>query len=363
MPKVGYLVDRRSGRKVRIGACVKSTKKPPKFSLFQSKSAESLPTRVDLRRYLTPVEDQSTVGSCTANAIAGAYEYLAMRTHGEAGDISRLFIYYNTRKAEGTVGDGGSSISGSIRVLQEVGACTEVTWPYVPEEFDAEPSPDAYEEAQNYLVDDAHEIPINLTAMKSCLADGHPFAFGLVLFNSFGKAEKNGRVPMPNLDEQVRDTHGRHAMLCVGYSDHNQAFIVRNSWGEAWGDKGYCYIPYDYMTNDELCFDCWAIKQVTDLDFSSGIESNDDDDLYSEDDDDEEDEHYDYEEEGEDDEDDESVEAEYDEEEEYEEEGEEEEYGEEEEEEEYDEEEEYEEEEEEEEYDEEEEYEEEEEEE
>jgi uncharacterized tellurite resistance protein B-like protein len=53
-------------------------------------------------------------------------------------------------------------------------------------------------------------------------------------------------------------------MLCVGYSDVDKVFIVRNSWGEQWGDKGYCYVPYSYMMNESLRNgnDAWVIKRV-----------------------------------------------------------------------------------------------------
>jgi hypothetical protein len=61
-------------------------------------------------------------------------------------------------------------------------------------------------------------------------------------------------------------------MLCVGYSDKDRMFIVRNSWGPAWGDQGYCYIPYDYvMHSDYNGHDSWIIKAVNDLDFSAGV--------------------------------------------------------------------------------------------
>lgn len=76
-------------------------------------------------------------------------------------------------------------------------------------------------------------------------------------------------------------------MLCVGYSDESEMFIVRNSWGQGWGDGGYCYIPYDYLTDRELCWDCWAIHQVTDLDYSEEVWEDEDDVLYDEDEDDE----------------------------------------------------------------------------
>jgi C1A family cysteine protease len=71
-------------------------------------------------------------------------------------------------------------------------------------------------------------------------------------------------------------------MLCVGYSDSRQVFIVRNSWGADWGDEGYCYIPYAYMTNPDYCRSCWTIRAVTDVDFTSGVWSKDEGDFYYE---------------------------------------------------------------------------------
>ncbi|CAF5153355.1 unnamed protein product, partial [Rotaria sp. Silwood1] len=72
--------------------------------------------------------------------------------------------------------------------------------------------------------------------MKSCLAEGYPFAFGIFTYKSFHDAAKNGgRVPMPNLSSESQNTsHRAHAMLAVGYSDLSQCFIVRNSWGNNW---------------------------------------------------------------------------------------------------------------------------------
>ncbi|CAF4984596.1 unnamed protein product [Rotaria sp. Silwood1] len=101
--------------------------------------------------------------------------------------------------------------------------------------------------------------------MKSCLAEGYPFAFGILTYKSFHDAAKNGgRVPMPKLPyESQNASHGAHAMLAVGYSDLSQCFIVRNSWGNNWGEKGYCYIPYKYMANQQLCLDAHTVKIVT----------------------------------------------------------------------------------------------------
>ena len=89
------------------------------------------PEQVDLRGLMTPVENQGRVGSCTANAVAGAYEYLcnvrARETGDTPGDIARLFIYYAARKCDlhsrGKsnlhVTDSGSSISGAINLMAQ----------------------------------------------------------------------------------------------------------------------------------------------------------------------------------------------------------------------------------------------------
>jgi hypothetical protein len=66
-------------------------------------------------------------------------------------------------------------------------------------------------------------------------------------------------VPLPPRSEQVL---GGHAVLAVGYEDATQRFIVRNSWGKGWGNKGYCTMPYSYLTDPSLARDFWAVYTV-----------------------------------------------------------------------------------------------------
>ena len=62
---------------------------------------------------------------------------------------------------------------------------------------------------------------------------------------------------------------GGHAMLACGYSDQDRVFVVRNSWGADWGDQGYCYIPYDYLSDPDQTHDCWTLRRAHNLDFSA----------------------------------------------------------------------------------------------
>ena len=245
----------------------------------------NLPQKIDLRKFLTSIELQ--VGnSCVANALAGAYEYMAKRELGNSEDVSRLYIYYNARYLDDMQDkDGGSYIQTAIDGLIEYGACKEQLWPNVYESINDEPAGEAYEQGSQFKVVEKEFIDTNLDLWRETLAEGYPITFAINTFNSFDDANKNkGRVPMPRASDNVRETHGWHAMLCVGYSDIDKVFIVRNSWGDKWGDGGYCYIPYDYVMNTEYnSNDSWFIKSIENLDYSQDIEVEGDDSYFYDD--------------------------------------------------------------------------------
>jgi hypothetical protein len=272
-------------RNNRIGGCRVGAVPPDAKRRKVGRAAEKpLPPKVDLRPYLTSVEEQ--VGnSCVANACAGAYEYLAKRNLGEAADVSRLFIYYNARlEDEDVEEDEGTSMQSAIEGLKKYGACREDLWPNDEDSITAEPVEDAYQHGARFKIAEAEYVETDLDLYRHTLAEGYPIAFCLNTFTSFDDATENrGRVPVPKKAEQVREEHGWHAMLCVGYLDKDQMFIVRNSWGNEWGDNGYCYIPYKYVIHEDLNgHDTWVVKSVEDLDFSADIESDDDGSYFAE---------------------------------------------------------------------------------
>ena len=230
-----------------------------------SANIKSLPPKVDLRPFMTNVEDQGDTNSCTANAVAGAYEYLVKRHQDEPKNISRLFLYYNARYVSDpeSIEDEGSAISDAIEGLKQYGACEEPTWDFDVENVNEEPDQDSYDEGGQFLVESAKQVPVDLDSWRTALADGQPIIFGLKLFGSFGQFRSPGHIAAPTKGESSRESHGAHAMLCVGYSDPDEVFIVRNSWGSDWGVKGYCYIPYRYVMDSHYNLDdCWIIERL-----------------------------------------------------------------------------------------------------
>lgn len=223
-----------------------------------------LPASFDLTSKCPPVYDQGDLGSCTANAIAGAIEFDQMKQGLTVFMPSRLFIYYNERVIEGTVdSDSGAMIRDGIKSVAQQGVCPETEWPYVniSTQFSVQPTPECYQDALQHKVASYTSVVQNLNQMKGCLASGYPFVFGFSVYDSFMSQQvaQSGHAPLPAPGEQQV---GGHAVLAVGYDDASQWFIVRNSWGVNWGMQGYFTLPYTYLMDPNLANDFWTIRIV-----------------------------------------------------------------------------------------------------
>lgn len=229
-----------------------------KFSASISKS--DLPKKVDLRDKQSPVYNQLSLGSCTANAICGQFDHKHCLVNGKFINPSRLFLYYNEREMEGTVhDDSGAYIRDGIKSAAKHGICTEATYPYNINKFTEKPPAHCYSEALNYQTL-SYERIATLLQLKQALAQGHSISFGFSVYESFQteKVAKTGKMRKPRKTERLL---GGHAVLAVGYDDSKKHVIVKNSWGTEWGDNGYFYMPYSYIT-PTLTDDFWVIKIV-----------------------------------------------------------------------------------------------------
>lgn len=233
-----------------------------KLLKLRGTAPKDLPAVVDLRVKFQAPYDQGALGSCTANALCGVVGYLDPKMLG-----SRLFLYYNEREMEGTLGeDSGAFLADGVKALETCGICPEAMWAYDVAKFTVRPGDECYKEALDHQVLQTRQLYNDLHTMRAALAEGHPFVVGITIYESFESeaVAQNGMVPMPAIacGEQML---GGHAVCCVGYNDIKKVWIMRNSWGSGWGDGGYFYLPYDYLLDSSLATDLWTlIKMETD---------------------------------------------------------------------------------------------------
>jgi C1A family cysteine protease len=242
----------------------------------------SLPPSTDLRAWCSPIEDQGSLGSCTAQAGVGIVEYFERKAFNKHIDASRLFLYKVTRNMLHLTGDTGAYLRTTMGAMVLFGVAPEEYWPYTdkpgaePDGFDREPPAFCYAFAQNYQAISYYRLDpfgttkdVLLNRIKTYLAANLPSMFGFTVYSSISQAKTTGRIPYPTSAEKVL---GGHAVVAVGYDDKMRiknanpggiettgALLIRNSWGPGWGPEGgYLWLPYEYVLKG-LAVDWWSL--------------------------------------------------------------------------------------------------------
>ncbi|MBI3696500.1 MAG: cysteine protease [Acidobacteria bacterium] len=237
-------------------------------------AAPALAPLVDLRSHFSPIENQESLGSCTANAAVALVEYMERKAMNKHLDASRLFIYKVTRNLLGWTGDTGAYLRSAMGALAVFGAPPEQYWPYdgrpaaTNTRFDVEPTAFCYAfassfQALRYLRLDPAGATLQqvLDNIRTYLAAGFPSMFGFPVYEEFDHPSAQGDVAFPSPSSHLR---GGHAIVAAGYDDNRMigpdkgALLIRNSWGAGWGVNGYGWMSYKYVTQG-LALDWWAV--------------------------------------------------------------------------------------------------------
>lgn len=227
------------------------------------RKALRLPRAVDLSHEAPPVMNQGMLGSCVANGITACMRTLMIRKGMPAPMLSRLQLYYDGRVVEDCVNeDTGLEVRDGVKCAQKLGVAREALWPYEVQKFKDKPTEDVYVDAERYQVLAYERVEVDAGCIRQALARGFPVLIGISLFSSFESdaVEKNGMVPLPNYEDE--SIVGGHLMVAYGYGQKQGRFKVLNSWGEDWGDKGFCYIPEKYVGDPKIGSDYWIITDA-----------------------------------------------------------------------------------------------------
>jgi len=245
----------------------------PALTVELSDGGRSLPDSVDLSSQCAPVNDQKSWAACTAFAVGdGAYNYELNRIYSPYGwdltnpfnRVSPKYLYIVSGELQGwPAGPSYFRYTGQVvSDLVDHGVATELNAPY-DLIYSSSWSSMALADAQLLTIDRWDVVPCRsegeLRSMKIILANQRtPIIMQTRLDGGFFNYEAG----------QVWNYEGPrksgHAMVIVGYDESRQAFKVRNSWGEYWGDDGYAWIGYETFLSGKALIDCWILEDEYD---------------------------------------------------------------------------------------------------
>lgn len=232
---------------------------------------DAVSMQVDLRPALPRVLDQGERGTCLAFATTVGHEQVRATSTSIHEDLSEEVLYWASKQVDKNVAPG-TSFRSAAEALQRWGQPAEEVWPYDAARIDSDhsyqPPPEALEPDICYKARLA-QIECSVTTLREHLNRKQAVAIGILLWPDFFTPD-NGSIAMPTVGTALL---GGHAISVVGYHDETSTlgdteagtpistgyFIIRNSWGEEWGEAGYGYLPYSYII--DFGAEAWVVEE------------------------------------------------------------------------------------------------------
>ncbi|XP_044539739.1 procathepsin L-like, partial [Gracilinanus agilis] len=211
-------------------------------SLLHEPLFAQIPESVDWREkgYVTPVKKQGRCASCWAFSVTGAIEGQWFRKTGKLVSLSEQNL---VDCSEDNNGCGGGFIDKAFQYVKENGGIdTEECYPYVGKDSYCKYKPECSGASITGFVD----IPSGQEgALMEAVATVGPISAGIDTSNPSFRFYESGVYFEPQCSSSELD----HGVLVVGYGAEGESgkkyWIVKNSWGEAWGDHGYILMAKD----------------------------------------------------------------------------------------------------------------------
>lgn len=234
----------------------------PKLEAKSSKGTEHV-----IAEY-TPVSSQGPTSTCVANAVCDCCEILLGLQHGATSvkQLSRRYLYWVARSThDATHTDSGTYLRAAAWQITKVGVPAEKYYPFStnPSDINATPPLTTHTMASENRIKGVYSLTARglprTSQIEASIRADHPVVFGTPVDEAF--VQHNGKTVY---DVPKGRTLGGHAMIVVGVRTANSGkreFLIRNSWGESWGDKGHTWVTDQFLRRSETS-DLWVFTQM-----------------------------------------------------------------------------------------------------
>jgi hypothetical protein len=195
---------------------------------------------------MPPVVNQGSEGACIAFAVVYQRSYEAYKrtnatSYSQSTNILSPEYLFNQTKSSTTC--SGSALLTSLNFVRDNGICTWSSMPYTWTGCATMPNAQQTTEAANYRIASYSQIyATDITAIKTMIAANRPVVSQYTVDNDFYNAGPGF------IWKTFTGAVGSHALTICGYNDAKNAFLVINQWGTGWGDAGYTWIDYNFLS-------------------------------------------------------------------------------------------------------------------
>jgi hypothetical protein len=217
--------------------------------------AAALPANVDLRDpSWWSIGDQENTGSCVGWASADGvarYHMVKAAKIAKPGLLSPRYTWMASKETdqfstrpESFIEEAGTSLKAAMDILRSYGVVPESLLPFhIATKIYVGSENIFYATAATRRIAAYYNLGKNLATWRNWLATQGPIMAGLSVDAAWDRATTTQGKLDTFLPKTVR---GGHAVCVVGYTA-DRRFIIRNSWGTGWGDKGFGYASEGYI--------------------------------------------------------------------------------------------------------------------
>lgn len=225
-----------------------------KSEIYEPLSAgykNDLPAKVSLEEFCPPRKNQGGQGSCVGWASGYAARSIMQSRATGNSPAQSAFSPASLYNQISLPGCNGAYIQNAMEVMLNKGVLPWRDFGYDENDCTRKPSQSQLQQASQFKTKGFQRLWENqgstdINAIRQNIAQGAPVVIGMMVGGTFMSSMTGKKVWHPTQSDYNMYQFGGHAMCVMGYDDNLEggAFQIMNSWGEDWGDRGFCWVRY-----------------------------------------------------------------------------------------------------------------------